>query len=112
MVVCYGSMGTYLPTGDIDPIVLREPGDTDLLLSQIQRHSKSLKVFQMFKVIQKVRTPIIKGVESPFGSTLTSRSTRSPAPSMLSALATSRDLSCDVSASAVREAVPASASTR
>jgi DNA polymerase sigma len=36
MVVCHGSTETYLPTGEIDIVVLHEPGDIDLLLSQLQ----------------------------------------------------------------------------
>jgi non-canonical poly(A) RNA polymerase PAPD5/7 len=68
-VACYGSTatGTYLPTSDINFVVMHESGDINLLLTQLGRHLDLLKVFQISDVIQNAQNSIIKGVESPFG---------------------------------------------
>jgi DNA polymerase sigma len=69
IVGCHGqtATGTCLPTRNIDLVVLHQPGDTVLLLIELQRHLESLKVFQMSEVIGRARVPITKGVGSPFG---------------------------------------------
>jgi DNA polymerase sigma len=65
ILVCHGwtVTDTYLASGNIDLVVLDQSGDTILLLIDLQRYFKSLEVFQMSEVIDRVRVPIIKGVE-------------------------------------------------
>jgi non-canonical poly(A) RNA polymerase PAPD5/7 len=71
ITVCHGSSATatYLPSGDIDFVVCRESTDTpiDVQLMQLNEHLISMQVFRKSEVIGQAKTPIIKGVEKPFG---------------------------------------------